>query len=131
MQTKILIPIVLGVVIVGWMVWLGSGKSASETPLPAVAATLSADGTQLIDITAKGGYAPRVVEAKAGVPTVLRVATSGTFDCSSSIVIPKLGYQKFLKPTGTEDISISAEQAQGNLQGTCSMGMYSFQIKFQ
>ncbi len=89
------------------------------------------DGKQIIDITAKGGYSPRVVVAKAGVPTVLRVNTNGTFDCSASVVIPKLSYQKFLKPTGTEEIAITAEQAQGTLQGLCAMGMYNFQIKFQ
>ena len=89
------------------------------------------EGKQVIDITAKAGFSPREVVAKAGVPTILRIATQETYDCSSSIVIPKLSYQKFLQPSGTEDIEISAEQATGTLQGTCSMGMYGFQIKFQ
>ncbi len=89
------------------------------------------DGKQVIDIRAKGGYSPRVVTAKAGVETLLRMNTSGTFDCSASLVIPKLSYQKFLQPEGTEDIVISAEQAQGTLQGLCSMGMYNFQIRFE
>ena len=89
------------------------------------------DGKQIIDISAKGGYSPRVVEAKSRVPTVLRVNTQGTFDCSASLVIPKLSYQKFLQPSAIEEILISAEQAQGTLQGLCAMGMYGFQIKFQ
>lgn len=89
------------------------------------------DGKQIIDISAKGGYSPRFVTAKAGMPTILRVGTKGTFDCSASIVIPKLSYQKFLQPSGTEDIIIAPEQAQGTLQGLCSMGMYNFQIKFE
>jgi plastocyanin domain-containing protein len=131
MQTKLIVPIAISIVVVGWAFWLVSGKlSTASDNAPAPTAVIT-DGKQIIDITAKGGYTPRVVVAKAGMPTTLRVATSGTFDCSSSIVIPKLGYQKFLKPTGTEDIAISAEQAQGTLQGTCSMGMYNFQIKFQ
>lgn len=89
------------------------------------------DGKQIIDISAKGGYSPRFVTAKAGMPTILRVSTKGTFDCSASVVIPKLSYQKFLQPSGTEDIIIAPEQAQGTLQGLCSMGMYNFQIKFE
>jgi plastocyanin domain-containing protein len=89
------------------------------------------DGTQYIDVSAKSGYSPRIITATAGVPTILRVETSGTFDCSSSLVIPKLSYQKILKPSGTEEITISAEQAQGTMQGLCSMGMYNFQIRFQ
>ena len=89
------------------------------------------DGKQFIDITAKGGYSPRVVTAKAGMPTVLRVQTNGTFDCSASLVIPKLSYQKFLQSSGTEEIIISPEAAQGTMKGLCSMGMYSFEIDFQ
>lgn len=89
------------------------------------------DGKQIIDISAKGGYSPRRVAAKANMPTILRVSTKGTFDCSANLVIPKLSYQKFLQPSGTEDIAIPAEQAQGTLQGLCAMGMYNFQIIFQ
>ena len=69
--------------------------------------------------------------AKAGIPTILRVKTNGTFDCSASLAIPNLSYQKFLQPSGTEDIAITAEQARGTLQGLCSMGMYNFQVVFQ
>ncbi len=89
------------------------------------------NGTQVIDLAAKGGYTPSFVEAKAGVPTELRVATNGTYDCSSSLIIPSLGYQAMLKPTGTETIALTAAQAQGTLEGTCGMGMYRFEIAFK
>lgn len=126
-----LIAIVISVLVIVWAFWVVRARpNVPVETLPTPTATI-VDGTQFIDITAKGGYSPRVVTAKAGVPTVLRVATSGTFDCSASVVIPKLSYQKFLKPSGTEEISISAEQATGTLQGLCSMGMYNFQIQFQ
>jgi len=131
MDIKVTVALVVSVVVIGWAFWivLPRSDSATEDLAPPVATIV--DGTQVVDITAKGGYSPRVITAKAGVPTVLRVATQGTFDCSASIVIPTLGYQKFLKPTGIEDIAISAEQAQSTLQGTCSMGMYNFQIRFE
>lgn len=89
------------------------------------------NGRQTIDIAAKGGYTPNYIEAKAGVPTDLRVLTNGTYDCSSSILIPSLGYQKMLEATGVETVSLTAEQAQGTLEGTCGMGMYRFQIAFK
>lgn len=89
------------------------------------------DGVQVIDLAAKGGYSPRFIQAKAGVPTELRVTTEGTFDCSSSLVIPTLGYQKILEPTGVETIQISSDEASGTMQGTCGMGMYSFKIAFE
>lgn len=129
MSKPIIISIVFSLVIIIGAFWFTSFRAPSDA-----GGTLSVtivDGTQFIDIAAKGGYSPRVVKAKAGVPTVLRVKTNNTFDCSSSVVIPRLSYQKILQPSQTEDIAISAEQAQGTLQGLCSMGMYNFQIKFQ
>ncbi|MFZ2500967.1 MAG: cupredoxin domain-containing protein [Minisyncoccia bacterium] len=131
MKVHTSIIIAISAMAVGWVLWFVSAEpNANNGGATAPTATI-VDGIQVIDVTAKGGYSPRVVIAKAGVPTILRVTTNGTFDCSSSIVIPKLSYQKFLQPSGTEDIAISAEQATGTLQGLCAMGMYSFQIKFQ
>ena len=126
MTKPILISIVVSVLLIGGAFWLAtqSGTAASGT------ATI-VDGIQYVDISAKGGYSPRVVTATAGLPTVLRVQTNGTFDCSASLVIPKLSYQKFLQPSGVEEISISPEQAQGTMQGLCSMAMYNFQIRFE
>lgn len=128
MDKTILISILVSAVLIGGAFWIlpaGEGSASSAEAVSMV------NGTQYIDMTARGGYFPRVVEAKAGVPTVLRMRTEGTFDCSSSLVIPKLSYQKFLPATGVEEIEISAEKAQGTLQGLCSMGMYSFQVRFQ
>lgn len=127
MTKPILVSIVVSVLLIGGAFWLAtqsSGATASGT------ATI-VDGIQYVDISAKGGYSPQIVTATAGMPTVLRVKTSGTFDCSASLVIPKLSYQKILQPSGTEEISIPSEQAQGTMQGLCSMGMYNFQIQFQ
>ena len=127
MNKSILVSICISLVLVFGAFWFASRAPGTDSG----SAVSVVDGKQLIDITAKGGYSPRVILASAGVPTILRVATRGTFDCSASLVIPKLQYQKFLSPTGTEEIPISAEEAQGTMQGLCSMGMYNFQIKFQ
>lgn len=131
MNIRIIISFAISIVLVGWAFWLVSARSASIGTEGGVPAAVIVDGQQVIDITAKGGYSPRVVVAKAGIPTVLRVNTSGTFDCSASLVIPSLSYQKFLSSSGTEEILIPAEKATGTLQGLCSMGMYGFQIKFE
>lgn len=131
MHKPTLFAFIISIVIVGWAFWVVRGEPAGDQEsVPSPVAVIE-DGTQIIDIAAKGGYSPRVVVAKAGVPTVLRVRTNGTFDCSASIVIPKLSYQKFLQPSAVEEIPISAAQAQGTLQGLCAMGMYNFQIKFE
>lgn len=131
MNKQTAISLVVTLVLIGGAFWLASPRSGTESGTATLPTATIVDGKQFVDITAKGGYSPRVVVAKAGVPTVLRVTTNGTFDCSAGVVIPKLSYQKFLKPSGTEDIPITAEQATGTLQGLCAMGMYNFQIKFQ
>lgn len=88
-------------------------------------------GEQIITLAAKGGFSPRTTTAEAGVPSVLRVSTSGTYDCSSAISIPSLGYNKNLPPSGTTDIDIPAQAAGTTLEGTCSMGMYRFAVAFE
>ncbi|MEK7185555.1 MAG: cupredoxin domain-containing protein [Patescibacteria group bacterium] len=88
------------------------------------------DGQQIIEIRAKGGYLPRKSVAKAGMPTILRFDTSGTFDCSSSVRIPSMNISKILPQTGSTDIDIGSPKL-ATLQGTCGMGMYPFEIEFQ
>lgn len=90
-----------------------------------------ADGQQIITIMAKGGFSPAMTTADAGVPTTLRVSTNGTYDCSSAISIPSLGYSKNLAPNGATDIEIPAQVAGTTINGTCSMGMYNFAIAFK
>ena len=65
-----------------------SGQSAQNVEIK--------DGVQYITIDAKAGYSPKVSTAKAGIPTKLIVKTNGTYDCSASLVIRSLGYQKIL-----------------------------------
>ncbi len=88
------------------------------------------DGIQYVTIDAKGGYLPRVSTAKAGIPTKLIIRTDGTFDCSASLVIRSVGFQKILAQTGEETIDIGLPKSGQPLQGLCSMGMYSFTVNF-
>ena|SRR3989344_3392774 len=131
MNKNIFISLIVSILLIGGAFFLVSSNPGTPSESATSTVVSMIDGIQFIDISAKGGYSPRKVMAKAGMPTVLRVNTSGTFDCSASLVIPKLSYQKFLKSSGTEDIALSAEQAQGTLRGLCSMGMYSFQVIFE
>lgn len=89
------------------------------------------NGVQFIDITVKGGYEPRHTTAKAGIPTIIRMKTSGTYDCSAALSIPKLNYRKNLLPNGVTEIEMPPQEAGSTLTGTCSMGMYNFSINFE
>ncbi len=92
--------------------------------------SMTVDGKQIIKINAKGGFSPEHSFAKAGIPTILRVSTSGTFDCSSAIRIPEMNISQNLPISGSTDINIGVQKV-GTFQGTCGMGMYPFDIKFE
>lgn len=127
MNKTVSIIITLGLVVALGIVFLGSGSKSQETAGQNVEVK---DGIQYINITARGGYTPRKSIAKSGIPTVLRFNTNGTFDCSSSIRIPSMNISKMLPQSGSTDIDLGNPQL-GTFQGTCGMGMYSFEVEFQ
>ncbi len=89
------------------------------------------EGVQYITVEAKGGYSPKISTAKAGIPTKLIVKTKGTYDCSSSLVIPSVHFEKILSKTGEEIIDIGTPKKGEPLNGTCGMGMYNFEVVFE
>ena len=89
------------------------------------------DGKQIVAISAKGGYLPEITEAKADMPTVLRIETKNTFDCSATLAIPSMDYQKNLPPTGVTEVELPPQDAGSIFEGFCGMGMYQFKIAFK
>lgn len=125
------IIITLGLVVGIGIIFFGGTKSdTGSVSNQAVQNVEVRDGVQYITIEAKGGYSPRVSTAKAGMPTKLVIKTDGTYDCSSSLVIRSVGFQKILAQTGEEIIDLGTPEAGTPLQGTCSMGMYNFVVNF-
>jgi plastocyanin domain-containing protein len=124
--------IVSGFAFVGLVILMfgGSGNSGLDS-MSAGNNVSIVDGTQIVEIRAKGGYSPRRSVAKAGVPTILRMKTSGTFDCSGALVIPAINYQENLPMSGNTDITLPAQTAGKTIQGFCAMGMYSFEVDFE
>ena len=126
------IAILTASLIVAGAIMFSSNASSSTTgSAPVDAHNVSiVDGTQIVAISAKGGYNPQKSLAKAGVPTILRFNTSNSYDCSSSIRIPSLNISKSLPASGATDIALGSPQA-GVLHGTCGMGMFSFEVDFK
>ncbi len=127
-KTTIISILVAVVLIVGAFVFAkgNSGVTSSAN----VNNVSIVDGKQIIEIKARGGFEPAKSIAKAGIPTILRFETSGTFDCSSSVRIPSLNISQSLPQSGSTDIDIGVQQAY-NVEGTCGMGMYPFEIDFK
>lgn len=121
--------IIVAALLIGGAVLLTQNSPSVSGTVPANNVTI-VDGQQIIDITAKGGYLPRTSTAKAGIPTIIRFHTNGTFDCSSAVRIPSMGVSKNLPSTGTIDIVVT-DPKPGPLQGMCGMGMYPFTVNFQ
>lgn len=109
---------------------VNNGNNQSNTPPKSANNVSIVDGKQIVEIKAKGGYSPVKSTAKAGIPTIIRVQTKSTFDCSSLVRIPSMQISEILSANGTKDIDIGTPEA-GILRGTCGMGMYPFEINFQ
>lgn len=125
MNKIVQIILIFGLIVVMGIVFMGGG-----TGKPDVQNSEIKNGVQYVTVNAKGGYSPRTSTAKAGIPTKLIVKTNGTYDCSASLVIRSVGFQKILPQTGETEIDLGVQKVGEKLQGVCGMGMYSFVINF-
>ena len=137
-MNKYIIPLILAVIFIGTIIFYYSGRdtstsdrSDSTAPTTTPSSNVKTkNGKQIIEINAWGGYSPQETVAKANIPTIIRVTTNKTFDCSSSLILPSLRIQKNLPQSGTTDIEIPTQKLNSSLRGLCAMGMYNFKIKF-
>lgn len=130
MKSTIVSVLIAGIIIVGAVLFSEEFSGNLSGSREFANNVIVSDGKQIITIKAKGRYYPLVSEAKADTPTVLRMQTDGTFDCSSALSIPSIGYRKNLPPTGITEIEIPPQKTGTTLNGLCSMGMYNFKINF-
>ncbi len=130
MKATLFSIIIATLLIVGVFVFVSIKKGSDSSVSGNINNVSIVDGKQVIEINAKGGYSPRVTLAKAGIATVLKVATKGTFDCSAALAIPSIGYRKNLPQSAETLVDLPAQESGSVLQGLCAMGMYNFQIRF-
>jgi plastocyanin domain-containing protein len=131
MSSNVKTLLVIGALALGaFLLFREGGQSQTTTTTDTNSNVTMVSDQQIVVIGVKGGYSPQTSTVKAGVPTVLRFTTNGSYDCSSSVRIPDLGINKNLPATGTTDVNIDTLAA-GTIKGTCSMGMYTFEINAQ
>lgn len=129
MQKGTIISIIISIALIGGTIYFVSDRSATTDNGASQSQSVEIrDGVQYVTVTAKGGYSPRIIEIKGGMPTKLVMKTDGTYDCSSSLVIRSVGFEKVLQPTGEEVIDLGTPKSGEKVQGVCSMGMYNFVI---
>lgn len=112
-----------------------SGKAAdAEQPLPN--ASVGADGVQVVEISVTYGepdgggapFSPRIIQAKAGIPTRLRISPSGDLGCAGVFVMPRKNVEKGLV-SGKETLVDLGVLSVGDLGYSCGTGMYGGTIK--
>jgi len=129
MKKNIITAIIVSVILIAFALIITNKSNQTTSQTTPVNNVSIVNNVQIIELQAKGGYTPRTSKALAGIPTILRINTNGTFDCSSSVRIPTMNIFKNLPQSGTTDIDLGTQKV-GKLQGTCGMGMYPFEINF-
>ena len=88
--------------------------------------------TQVIHvISTSGGYYPQNITAKANTKTILRMESKNSYGCERSFRIPELNVTEILPQQGISEFELGTPQKGETILGTCSMGMYTFMIKFE
>lgn len=138
LEKKFILITAIAVLIFG-LIFLDSGLNLMGSPLsvsralsPQIVQTVEVkNDSEVIQIHAENnGYSPNLVYAKANQPVRLELVTENTRSCSRAFTIPSLNISKILPASGTTVIPIPS-QTPGELDFTCSMGMYFGKIIFQ
>lgn len=98
----------------GWYFLMGKKTS--------VAASISAEGVQAIQIRVKGGYEPSVIEVEKDKPVRLEFYRDETSSCSEEVVFSDFGIRKELPAFETTAIELTPQNT-GEFEFTCGMNM--------
>jgi plastocyanin domain-containing protein len=118
MNTTQIIVTLIGLVIIGWIVWyfwLWKGES--------VTAVMNTVGFQEVDVTVKGGYQPSAIVVKAGQPLRLNFTRRESSLCGEEVVLPDFGKRAHLPENRTVAVEIVPNE-RGEYEFTCGMNMY-------
>ena len=133
----VIVLVITVIVIVGFIAVLGILSKNSGNPDVVGASTNTTSNTvsttgdkQIVEVTAKGGYSPNVITAKAGVPTTLKMISNGAYGCERAFRISSLGIAQNLPVNGEIEFDLGTQTAGSKIRAACSMGMYSFTINF-
>ncbi|MBW8486113.1 sulfite exporter TauE/SafE family protein [Actinomadura parmotrematis] len=111
----------------GWLP-AGGGTAAADS---ARFVRTDAAGTQIVTVWALDeGYRPALLDARAGVPTVLELRTRGTRGHTRAFTIPARGEDVVLPVDGTIRVDLGTPRA-GRLRFVCASGHFPGAITFR
>ena len=116
------ISIVVSLLAIGFVVWWFFGKREDD----AMSAE-EIDGVQTVEIVVDGGYLPRTVQLKAGVPAKLVFNRKDSSACLEEVLLPDFGVSKTLVLGQKTEITIDPSQV-GEFKYTCGMNMFSGKV---
>jgi sulfite exporter TauE/SafE len=111
--------------------WVPAGGGGGAAAAAASAVRVDASGRQTVTIWALDrGYRPAVVTARAGVPTVLVLRTSGTRGHTRAFTIPSRDVDIVLPVSGETRVDLGSPGA-GRLDFVCASGHFPGSITFR
>lgn len=117
-----LISVIASLAAISFIVWWFFGKRAE-----AAQTAEEVGGVQTIEILVDGGYLPRTVQLKAGVPAKLVFNRKDPSACLDEVLLPDFGVSKLLPLGQKTEITIDPSQA-GEFKYTCGMQMFSGKV---
>src|SRR3989344_5058005 len=123
-----------GLNLTGWGSISFSKNTESSAPRAATPDKSSLKNVELIDGVQVArmdqvayGYKPDYFEVKKGVKVRWIVDSKSQYSCAAALMLPAMGIQEYLNPG--ENVFEFTPQKTGNLNFSCSMGMYTGRFK--
>lgn len=111
---------VAGIAWIYWYFFVASRRAAVQA--------VSSAGAQEVTVTVDGGYAPSVVDVRAGLPVRLHFNRQDRGSCTDEVVLSAFGIRRFL-PSGSTTTVQFTPSTPGTYDFACGMGMVHGQLR--
>lgn len=113
-----ILPIIIGLIFIGFIVWWFFGKHTEEEGKSSIA-----NNKQTATVVVKGGYSPSTVVLKKGVPAQIKFDMQDSTACLSHVVFEQLGVNEDLTKKKITEVNIPTNKAT-TYNFACGMDMF-------